>query len=50
MFKILRKVQLNIRVKKIDAHKCVIVKALLNSGITRMFMDKKIVVKHKFRL
>jgi len=31
-------------------HKGITVKALLDSGVTGMFMDKKIVVKHGFRL
>ena len=46
----LREVWLNIRVEKIDTHKEVIVKALLDSGITGMFMDWKIVARHGFRL
>ena len=49
-FKILREVQLNIGVEKVDIHKGVTVKALLNNGITGMFMDKKMAAKHKFRL
>jgi len=50
MFKILREVWLNIGVEKVDMHKGVTVKALLNSGATGMFMDWKMVAKHKFRL
>ena len=49
-FKILREVWLNIGIKKIDTHEGVIVKVLLNSGITEMFMDKRIALKHGFRL
>ena len=49
-FKILREIQLNIGVEKVDTHKRVTVKALLNNGITGIFMDKKMVAKHKFRL
>jgi len=41
---------LNIRVKKIDMHKGVIIKALLDSGTTRMFIDKQTVAKHGFKL
>ena len=37
----LREVQLNIGVEKVDIHESIIVKALLNSGATEMFMDKK---------
>ena len=46
----LREVWLNIRVKKIDTHEGVMVKALLDSGITGMFMDWKMVARHGFRL
>ena len=49
-FKMLREVWLNIRMKKIDIHEDVIVKALLNSSITGMFMNKRIATKHGFRL
>ena len=33
-----------------DTYKGMIVKALLDNGTTRMFMDQKIVAKHRFRL
>ena len=46
----LREVQLNIGVEKVDIHESIIVKALLNSGATEMFMDKKIAARHGFRL
>ena len=49
-FKILREVWLNIRVEKVDIYGGIIVKALLDNGITGMFMDQKITVKHGFRL
>ena len=49
-FKILREIWLNIGVEKVDTHEGIIVKPLLDSGMTGMFMDKKIVVKHRFRL
>jgi len=49
-FKILRKVWLNIGVKKIDIHEGIIVKVLLDSGTTGVFMDRKMVVKHRFKL
>jgi len=38
----LREVWLNIRVKKIDMHKGITVKALLDSSIIGMFIDRKI--------
>jgi len=46
----LRKVWLNIGVEKVDMYKGITVKALLDSGMTRIFMDKKIAAKHGFRL
>ena len=49
-FKILREVWLNIRVEKMDIYGGIIVKAPLDNGITGMFMDQKITVKHGFRL
>ena len=49
-FKMLRKVWLNIGVEKINMHEGVTVKALLDSGATGMFMDRKIAAKYKFRL
>ena len=49
-FKILREVWLDIRVEKVDMHKGITVKVLLNSGTTGMFMDQKMVARHGFRL
>jgi len=43
-------VWLNIGIEKIDTHKGVVVKALLDSGATGMFMDKRTVAKHGFML
>jgi len=43
-------VWLNIGIEKIDTHKGVTVKALLDSGATEMFMDKRTAVKHGFML
>jgi len=39
IFKILREVWLDIGVEKVDMHKDIIVKVLLDSGATEMFMD-----------
>ena len=50
MFKMLRKVWLNIGVEKVDTYEGITVKVLLNSGVTGMFMDKKMVARHRFRL
>ena len=41
---------MNIRIEKLDTHEGVMVKALLDSGATGMFMDKKMAVKYGFRL
>ena len=41
---------MNIRVEKLDTHEGVTVKALLDSGATGMFMDKRAVAKHGFTL
>jgi len=46
----LREVWLNIGVEKIDTHEDIMVKALLDSSTTGMFMNKKAVAKHRFRL
>jgi len=50
MFKMLREVWLNIGVKKVDTHKSVIVRALLDSSMTGMFINRKMAAKHGFRL
>jgi len=49
-FKILREVWLNIGVEKVNIHERVIVKALLDNGVTEMFIDKRITAKHGFKL
>ena len=41
---------MNIGIERIDTHEGVAVKALLDSGATGMFMDKKMAAKHGFRL
>jgi len=46
----LREVWLNIGIEKIDTHEGVIVKVLLDSGATGMFMDKRTAAKHGFML
>ena len=46
----LREVWLNIGVEKVDTHEGVTVKVLLDSSTTRMFMDKEIAAKHRFKL
>jgi len=49
-FKILREVWLNIEMEKIDMHEGVMVKALLDSSATEIFMDKKTAARHGFKL
>ena len=49
-FKILREVQLNIGVEKVNTHEGVIVKVLLDSSVIGMFMNRKIAAKHRFWL
>ena len=49
-FKMLREVWLNIGVEKIDMHEGVMIKALLNSGATGMFMDRQTAARHGFKL
>jgi len=43
-------VWISIGVEKLDTHEGVTVKALLDSGATRMFIDKRMVAKHGFKL
>ena len=50
MFKMLREVWLSIGVEKVDTYKRVTVKALLDSGVTGIFINKKITAKHRFKL
>jgi len=49
-FRMLREVWLNIGVEKIDTHEGIMIKALLDSDATEMFMDKQTVAKHRFKL
>jgi len=46
----LREVWLNIRVEKVNMHKGITVKALLDSSTTEMFIDRKMVAKYRFKL
>jgi len=46
----LREMWLNIGIEKIDTHESITVKALLDSGTTAMFMDKRTAAKHRFML
>ena len=50
IFKILREVWLSIGIKKIDTYKGATVKVLLDSGTTRVFMNRKMATKHSFQL
>ena len=44
----LREVWLNIGIEKVDTHERVTVKVLLDSGATKMFIDRKIAARHGF--
>jgi len=46
----LREVWMNNRVEKSDTHEDIIIKTLLDSGATGMFMDKRMVARHGFKL
>jgi len=50
MFKILREVWIDIGIEKVDMHKGMTVKVLLDSSTTEMFMDWKMAAKYGFRL
>jgi len=41
---------MNIGVEKLDTHEGITVKALLDSGATGMFMDKRMAARHGFKL
>jgi len=49
-FKILKEVWLDIGIERMDTHKGVIIKVLLDSSAMGMFIDRKTVAKHGFRL
>jgi len=49
-FKMLREVWLNIGVEKIDTHKGIMIKALLDSGATGMFINRQMAARHGFKL
>jgi len=46
----LKEVWLDIGVERMDTYQGVIIKALLDSGATGMFMNRKMAAKHGFRL
>jgi len=46
----LREVWLNIGVEKIDMHEGIMIKALLDSGATGMFMNRQTAARHRFKL
>ena len=49
-FKILREIWIDIGIKKVDIHKGITVKILLDSSTTGMFIDWKMAAKYGFRL
>jgi len=46
----LREVWLNIGVEKIDTYEGVMIKALLDSSVMGMFMDRQTAARHRFKL
>jgi len=46
----LKEVWLNVGVEKLDMHKGITIKALLDSGTIGMFMDKRMVARYGFKL
>jgi len=49
-FKMLKEVWMTIGVEKLDMHEGITIKALLDSGATGMFMDKRMATRHGFKL
>jgi len=49
-FKMLREVWMSIRVDNLNTYEGITVKALLDSGATGIFMDKRIAARHGFKL
>jgi len=49
-FKMLKEVWLDTGIERMDTHKGVMIKVLLDSGVMGIFMDKKTTAKHGFRL
>ena len=49
-FKMLKEMWLNIGIERIDTHKGITIKVLLDSGATVMFINRKTVAKHGFKL
>ena len=45
-----REVWMTIRVEKLDMHEGITIKALLDSSITEIFMDKRMAARHGFKL
>ena len=41
---------MNIRIEKTDTHEGITIKALLDSRVMEMFMDRKMAAKHGFKL
>jgi len=46
----LREVWLNIGIEKLDTHKGITIKVLLDSSTTGMFMNKRMMARHGFKL
>ena len=46
----MREIWLKIGVEKIDIHEGIMIKVLLDSGVTGMFMNKQTAARHGFKL
>jgi len=46
----LREVWLNIGIEKLDTHKGITIKVLLDSSTTGMFINKRMMARHGFKL
>jgi len=46
----LREMWLNVGVEKLDMYEGITIKALLDSGAMRMFIDKRMAARHGFKL
>jgi len=50
MFKILREVQLDIGIEKVNTHEGITVKTLLDSSATGIFINREMAKKHDFKI
>jgi len=46
----LREIWMSIEVEKLNTHESIIIKTLLDSNTTGIFMDKRMVARYRFKL